>query len=108
MVRILLTCTIVSMLLVGCSSFKARQEQAQNIYDQTTEQFVEGLEKAETAKEQIVQSLSGASEVLMETTENLQERARKVQHGIEKVADAVESGQEGVHDVRGTLNVIEE
>lgn len=97
-----------SLLLLGCSlggTLGERQERAQKLLEQTTENVIQGVENAKNIKTELSETLSGATHAIKETAEELKERAEKLQEGVEKVADAVEGAKEGAEAVRGALNV---
>lgn len=105
---LILAVAAASLLLLGCSfggTLEERQERARRILDQTTEGIVEGVEDAKRLKNELSDTISGATHAIKETTEELKDRADKLQQGIEKVADAVEGAKEGAEAVRGALNV---
>jgi methyl-accepting chemotaxis protein len=103
-----LACAVASILLLGCSSFRERQENAQRLLNGATDQIVGSLEKAKEVKEDLTGTLSGVTETIQETVFELEDRMENLQEGIEKVVDAVESGQEGLEEVQGALNVSRE
>lgn len=105
---LILAVAAASLLLLGCSfggTLEERQERARRILDQTTEGVAEGVKGAKNLKNEISDTLSGATHAIRETADELKDRADKLQEGVEKVADAVEGAKEGADAVRGALNV---
>lgn len=102
-----LACAIVSVLLVGCGSFREKQESAHKVLNQATNHLIVGIEKAKEMKNALSGSLLEATTKIKATATDLKDRADSLQNSIEKVADAVEQGQEGIEGVKGALDMID-
>ena len=110
MIQLLLVCATVSLLLLGCSDIRARQERAADFVESAAGQIKGGIEKAKDVKDQLTVAFSGSTKKLKATASDLENRAKRLEDGAGKVADAVEAGQqavktgkEGIDEVKGAL-----
>ena len=105
MVHIIFISGAVSLLLVGCGTVEERRERAEDVIDTASDYYIEGIKQAQEGTENLKKTISGAAEKLQATALEIQDRTDQLQEGVGKVIEAVETGKEGMTEVKEAFDV---